>query len=119
MALRLGNVTFDCDDTLAVAGFWSAALGRSIDPDPTEVFASVGISDEETPKWYFAKVPESKAAKNRCHVDLYAENRDAVPTEVERLVALGATVIRDPKEEYGAYWATLQDPEGNEFCIGG
>jgi hypothetical protein len=48
----------------------------------------------------------------------HAENRDAVPTEVERLVALGATVIRDPKEEYGAYWATLQDPEGNEFCLG-
>jgi hypothetical protein len=25
---------------------------------------------------------------------------------------------RQPKEEYGAYWATLQDPEGNELCIG-
>lgn len=56
--------------------------------------------------------------RSRCHVDLLAESRDAVPVEVERLVALGATVIRDAKEEFGVYWATLQDPKGNEFCIG-
>jgi uncharacterized glyoxalase superfamily protein PhnB len=61
---------------------------------------------------------EPKVAKNRCHVDLHAEDRPSVQTEVDRLVALGATVIRDPKEEFGHYWATLQDPEGNEFCIG-
>jgi predicted enzyme related to lactoylglutathione lyase len=61
---------------------------------------------------------EPKTAKNRCHVDLHASSRDAVATEVDRLVALGATVLRHPKEEYGAYWATLQDPEGNELCIG-
>jgi predicted enzyme related to lactoylglutathione lyase len=61
---------------------------------------------------------ESKTAKNRCHVDLHTESRDAVQSEVTRLVGLGATVLRPPKEEYGAYWATLQDPEGNELCIG-
>ena len=61
---------------------------------------------------------EPRTVKNRCHVDLDAESRDAVQSEVTRLVGLGATVLRDPKEEYGAYWATLQDPEGNEFCIG-
>jgi len=27
--------------------------------------------------------------------------------QVQRLTALGATVIRAPKEERGAYWATL------------
>ncbi|MGH9212435.1 MAG: DapH/DapD/GlmU-related protein [Acidimicrobiales bacterium] len=26
--------------------------------------------------------------------------------------------IRDPQVEFGHYWATLQDPEGNEFCVG-
>jgi len=57
-------------------------------------------------------------AKNRCHVDLHADDRDAVQSETDRLVGLGATVIRPPAEEYGAYWSTLQDPEGNELCIG-
>ncbi len=37
---------------------------------------------------------------------------------MERLVALGATLTRDAKEDFGVYWATLHDPEGNEFCIG-
>jgi len=64
------------------------------------------------------KVPEGKTAKNRCHVDLAATARDAVLSEVARLVALGAKVIREPKEEWGHFWATLQDPELNEFCIG-
>lgn len=61
---------------------------------------------------------EPKTAKNRCHVDRRADDRSAVQAEVDRLVALGATIRRHPKEEYGAYWATLQDPEGNEFYIG-
>ena len=61
---------------------------------------------------------EKKVAKNRCHVDLHVDDRPAVQVEVDRLTALGATVIRAPKEEYGTYWATLQDPEGNEFCVG-
>jgi predicted enzyme related to lactoylglutathione lyase len=118
MSLELGSITFDCDDTLAVAGFWSAVLARPIDPEPTEFFATVGARDGASPSWFFIKVPEAKTAKNRCHVDLRAADRAAVTAEVERLTALGAIVIRDPKEEWGAYWATLQDPEGNEFCIG-
>ena len=118
MTLQLANVTFDCDAVLPVAEFWSAALDRPIDADPTEFFASIGAADEDRPSFFFAKVPEPKTAKNRCHVDLHAESREAVPAEVDRLTALGATVVRDPKEEFGVYWATLQDPEGNEFCIG-
>jgi predicted enzyme related to lactoylglutathione lyase len=64
------------------------------------------------------KVPEPKTAKNRCHVDLRTTTRDAVGDETDRLVALGATLTRPAKEEFGVYWATLADPEGNEFCIG-
>lgn len=118
MTLQHANVTFDCDDVLPVARFWSAALERPIDDEASDFFASIGAADKDRPSFFFAKVPETKTAKNRCHVDLHTESRDAVPVEVDRLVALGATIIRDPKEEFGVYWATLQDPEGNEFCIG-
>ena len=119
MTLRLANIVFDCDDVLAVAGFWSTALERPVDPGGSEYFTSIGATDEgASERWFFAKVPEGKTAKNRVHVDLHADDRDAVQTEADRLVALGATVVRPPKEEFGTYWATLQDPEGNEFCIG-
>jgi predicted enzyme related to lactoylglutathione lyase len=118
MSLQLANITFDCDDPLATARFWSEALGRPVDPESSEYFAMVGHTDGGATSWFFAKVPEAKTAKNRCHVDLAAESREAVATEIARLTALGATVIWDPKEEFGHYWATLRDPEGNEFCIG-
>ena len=118
MTLQLANITFDCDDALTVGRFWSAVLDRPLDPEPSEYFASIGLGDTADTTWLFAQVPESKTAKNRCHVDLHTDDRDAVTSEAERLVALGATMIRPPKEEFGTYWATLQDPEGNEFCIG-
>lgn len=118
MSLRLANIVFDCDDPRAVAAFWSAALDRPVDPDGSDVFVSIGATDPSGPAWFFAKVPEPKTAKNRCHVDLHAESRDAVQSETDRLVGLGATLLRAPKEEYGAYWSTLQDPEGNELCLG-
>ncbi|HEY8546328.1 MAG TPA: VOC family protein [Acidimicrobiales bacterium] len=120
MSLQLANIVFDCDQPPALAEFWSQVLSRPVDPDGSEYFVSIGAGGDADagPAWFFAKVPEPKTAKNRCHVDLHAPDRDAVQTEVDRLLALGATLIRAPKEEFGAYWATLQDPEGNELCIG-
>ena len=117
MPVRLANVTFDCDDPEEVARFWSSALDCPLGPNPTPFFVTLPPTDGG-PGYFFIKVPEPKTVKNRVHVDLRADDRDGVRTEADRLVALGATVLRDPKEEHGAYWATLQDPEGNEFCIG-
>ena len=42
--------------------------------------------------------------------------RAAVATVTDRLVGLGATLLTHV-EELGIYWAVLQDPEGNEFCV--
>ena len=53
---------------------------------------------------------EPKSAKNRLHFDL--RSMDTIDAEVARLTALGATVVRvDPD------LTTMQDPEGNEFCV--
>jgi len=114
MATRLGNVTFDCDDVLKLAAFWSAVLGRPLDQGSSEVFASIGGTDGERrePAWYFARVTEPKLAKNRVHVDLV--NPD--PGAIDELVRLGATVIGQ-RQLPGHPWTVLQDPEGNEFCI--
>ena len=61
----------------------------------------------------FLAVPEGKTIKNRLHIDLDPDDRDA---EVERLVALGATRA-DVGQGAAATWAVLADPEGNEFCV--
>jgi hypothetical protein len=113
MTLALANVTLDCADPTIVARFWSAALDRPIDEGSSESFASIGMADESRPAWFFIKVPEAKSAKNRVHVDLRADDREA---EVDRLVALGARRLYD-HEEQGLRWTTLADVEANEFCV--
>ena len=66
-----------------------------------------------TPGWMFNRVPEAKAVKNRMHPDLVTED---LAGELTRLKELGATHLAD-HEEGGATWATLADPEGNEFDV--
>lgn len=114
MGLLIANITFDCDDVLKVAGFWSAALERPLDDWSSEGFASIGVRDPERaqPAWLFNKVPEPKQAKNRVHLDLVASD-DATQA---RLVALGATVLGE-HEIRGHGWIVMSDPEGNEFCL--
>jgi hypothetical protein len=79
------------------------------------------------PRIWFQPVPEGKEAKNRLHLDLdvsggrskpLEERKPLVDNEVERLVALGATVFnRLGTEGLDHYGVVLQDPEGNEFCL--
>ena len=114
--MKLGNITVDCDDVLRVAEFWSAVLEKPVDAGSSEYFASINGGDAERaePAWYFTKVPEPKQAKNRMHVDLVSPDADAV----DRLVALGATVVGPHEIPGGGHtWTVMQDPEGNEFCI--
>ncbi|HLZ29223.1 MAG TPA: VOC family protein [Chloroflexota bacterium] len=113
MTLQLANITFDCADSARVAAFWSAALNRPLDDGPSQWFASIGRTDPSQTVWLFIKVPEGKAAKNRCHVDLHADSRAA---EVARLLALGAQHVGD-YDEHTHQWTTLRDVEGNEFCV--
>jgi hypothetical protein len=64
----------------------------------------------------FQAVPEPKTVKNRVHLDLMV-GPAAHEAEVERLVALGATVVSVHDGPDGK-WTLLTDPEGNEFDVG-
>lgn len=112
MSVRLGNVTFDCADPVAVSEFWAAVLEKPVDPDGTEHFQSIGRRTG-SPAYLFAHVPEPKQGKNRVHLDLRTDDLEA---EVERLSALGAKVVEE-HAEWGFSWTVLADIEGNEFCV--
>lgn len=84
--------------------------------------------DGVRPRIWFQEVPEGKRVKNRLHLDVrhtpgreemaYAARRASVEAEVERLVALGASVAYLNAPEGADFFAvTLRDPEGNEFCV--
>jgi len=76
------------------------------------------VSRDGTHRLLFVEVPESKAVKNRLHLDLepVAGSRD---DEVARLVGHGAVQVADRRGIYGPRtgWVVLADPEGNEFCV--
>ena len=109
MSSTLSHLTFDCGDAAALAGFWSAVLESPVDDGASADFAVV----KGDPGWMFIKVPESKTVKNRVHPDLTTTD---LPAEVTRLTKLGATHRAD-HDEQGTTWATLTDPEGNEFDV--
>jgi hypothetical protein len=112
MAVSLENVTFDCADAAALAGFWAEVTGQPVDADGNEFFATVG-KDSDGPTLMFVQVPEERVGKNRLHLDLASREWSA---EVDRITGLGAKRFGE-FDEYGAHWITLADPEGNLFDL--
>jgi catechol 2,3-dioxygenase-like lactoylglutathione lyase family enzyme len=134
------QVAIDCDDPERLAAFWVEVLSYRQAPPPggfatwaefsSTVSATPGerwsrISDPAGtgPDLLFHRVPEPKVAKNRVHLDVHisagaaaGEARRVVDAETRRLVALGAAHLRT-EEDATDYFAVLQDPEGNEFCL--
>jgi hypothetical protein len=113
------NVTFDVAapyEPYEVAQFWSLVVGHPVHPDCEAGDDEVGLQmPDGQPMLLFVRVPETKVAKNRVHVDLQPDqSRDA---EVERLVRLGAKLVDDQRRADGTGWVVLSDPAGNEFCV--
>lgn len=135
------QIAVDCDDPHALVRFWATALDMEIEDHSTQIdeLLAAGHADASdvveidgrrawaeaaacrraggpVPRLLFQKVPESKAVKNRWHLDLHYPPGDR-DRHVERLEALGATRLwsasQGPHE-----WVTMADPEGNEFCVG-
>jgi catechol 2,3-dioxygenase-like lactoylglutathione lyase family enzyme len=108
-APTLLSITLDCADAQELATFWGAALGRTVNAEPTKDYASLAGE----PAWTFIAVPEGKTAKNRVHVDLGVADLTA---SAKRLVGLGARPL-GTFDDGGYRWITLADPDGNEFVI--
>jgi len=139
------QVTFDAYDPAALAAFWAEALGYQVQAPPPgfdswdAALEAWGVPPERRndasavvdpegvgPRVFIQRVPESKTAKNRVHLDVRAapglegeERMAALEAECERLVALGASrherIEPAPPLSFGTI--VMADPEGNEFCL--
>ena len=112
------NVAFDCADAYALASFWSKVVQAPLADDdfPGDPEASIALPTGL--HLFFQTVPESKTVKNRVHICLRPDVRR--DEEVERVLALGATIVddrRDPPPGEDGGWVVFADPEGNEFCV--
>ncbi len=121
MPTKVYCVTLDCNDPVGLAEFWKTALSYEVDLHWAN-YGEVVLTDPAGagPMLLFMTVPESKTVKNRMHLDIVPETR--METEVQRLVAAGATelwTLQDPDDHDEPWvWTVMQDPEGNEFCVG-
>lgn len=108
------GLVLDCEDPIALAGFWAPALGY-VPVGEAGAYVVLYPDGRPGPKLLLQQVPEAKAVKNRMHLDI-----DAVDIEAEaaRLEALGAhRVAGEQMHEHGTSWILMTDPEGNEFCV--
>jgi predicted enzyme related to lactoylglutathione lyase len=114
----LRHVTVDCADPFALATFWSSVTGwpMSDEDRPGDPGALLQAPSPGVPGLLFSRVPEGKTVKNRVHIDWMPTERTR-DAEVQRALTLGATLLEDHRTPEGPGWVTLQDPEGNEFCI--
>lgn len=109
------NTCFDSADPYRLAQFWSDVLGIPVDEDCKPGDDEVGFELGDGQYLLFLQVPEPKTVKNRVHLCL--EPQQPREAEVERLLALGATMYDDRRNPDGTGWAVLRDPEGNELCV--
>ena len=113
MTSTIRHVTIASADAYALGSFWSKVLGQPLHEDdhhgdPEALIEGAGL--------LFVTVPEGKTVRNRLHLDLQPQDRTR-DEEVERVIALGATLVDDRRRPDGTGWAVLTDPEGNEFCV--
>ncbi len=117
----------DAADPHRLAAFWAYALGYVPEPGYDEPDgASIIDPDGTGPAISFLKVPETKTAKNRVHIDIRvageppwdpAERERLIRAKVAALVGAEATQVRE--QSYGGQLdhVLMRDPEGNEFCV--
>lgn len=113
--LTLRNVTFMSPNPGRLADFWQEVLRLDERRDMADevVLAAAGWP---YPRYTFQRVPDHEGGfRSPMHLDLLAEDR---PTEVQRLVSLGATEVGTVTGDVSEVtWTVMRDPDGNEFCV--
>jgi hypothetical protein len=117
------NITFECRNPLSLGQFWSDLTGYLMDPEANETRVRLTQPDSRGVRHLLFLRVDDPRPDTRIHVDLAAREPHS---EIERLIDAGATLV-DPRQADGKAswrgshekgWVVLQDPEGNEFCLG-
>ncbi|MGW2476752.1 VOC family protein [Streptomyces sp. NPDC001665] len=116
MALAaVGAVVLDCPDPIALAHFYAALIGGTVEQQEDWVDlrggAGAPLAFQAAPGFVPPKWPSADASQ-QFHLDLTVDDLDAAEREV---LALGATVLEaDDRERTFRVYA---DPAGHPFCL--
>jgi hypothetical protein len=113
MDLEVATVVFDCADPVALSEFWVEVTGYEVTEEGDDWVLLADPEVEVRVQLGFQRVPEGKVAKNRLHLDLYADDVDDATEWLRSLGAKQLWVSDDPDDVF----ITLADPEDNEFCV--
>jgi predicted enzyme related to lactoylglutathione lyase len=112
MSIRLGSTVINCADLEVMTRFWSAAL--DLLPSSTQPDDDFRVLRGDRVNVSLQRVATPVTARDQMHLDLYS---DDVEAQLERLTALGATMVRRAVDDDEDHYVVLTDPEGNEFCV--
>ena len=141
MASKVGDITFYADDPQALSRFWAEVPGypsvelegefeqRLLASGLTEAdLAKRGLAEDPEgvgPRLFFHHADGPKQGRNRIRLDIRSTpgrrpTDEEIEGEKDRVVALGATVVRLVDQQWGPareHCDQMRDPEGNEFCL--
>lgn len=112
MSLNILSIVWGVKNIGAAIAFWSEALDYKLKREPDVDFAIL-IPENGQGLQLSLKLTASEEPK-RHHIDLITENQEA---EVERLINLGATKMKNWNYEQDADYVVMLDPDGNSFCV--
>ncbi|MGA3148757.1 MAG: VOC family protein [Acidimicrobiales bacterium] len=112
---RLGSVSLDCNDPLALATFWASMLEGDVAFTSDHFVAvktdrgwisAVHIPDYRAPTWPGGDIPK------QMHLDLAVTDLDAAEAEAVRLGA-----VRTDQQPAPDRYRVMLDPAGHPFCL--
>lgn len=107
VAVSAEAVVLKVDDARRAAEFWTAALGYEAEDDKPDFLVP--------PRGNGVRLHLDE--RDRTHLDLWLDRSTSdLDTEVERLIALGATRVEWTYPD-DADFVVLADTEGNLFCV--
>ena len=113
MSLEWEQTIVNARDPRHLARWWQEALDWvMVNEDLAEDEFEIRATADRLPGLLFVLVSDPKVGPNRLHLDFRPDDQES---EVERLLALGAT--RADVGQGEQTWDVLADPEGNEFCV--
>jgi catechol 2,3-dioxygenase-like lactoylglutathione lyase family enzyme len=111
VGIRIGSTVINCADIETMTEFWTRAL--DLTPSSRQPDDDFRVLRGERVNLSLQLADTPVRARDQMHLDLYSDDREA---QVERLVGLGAEIVREHIGDDEVY-VVLRDPEGNEFCV--
>lgn len=116
--LRLGTIVLGAEDVDRAVSFWATAFGYEAVrfPDSDDEFTILVPPDRVGTRIAVHRSATAVQEQPRVHLDLLVDSAAEQSSEIDRLVALGAT--RAPWDyPSDPDFVVMADTEGNRFCI--